>query len=87
MQAEAAALTFRLVLAPTAGRLRLLPPRRFERGAEVVEAGQPLARVELNGVDTLVLAPVAGRVSAVLCLDGEPVTRGTPVMSIEPVPS
>ena len=75
---------FRLVVAPSTGRLRLLPPERFDRGVEVVLAGQAVAHVEQGGVHTPVLAPVAGRVSAVLGLEGEPVTRGTPLMQIEP---
>ncbi len=75
---------FRLVVAPVTGRLRLLPPLRFERGVEVVLAGQPLAHVEQGGVHTPVLAPVAGRVSAVLGLEGEPVRPGTPLIQIEP---
>lgn len=83
MQAETA-FGFRLVIAPATGRLRLLPPLRFERGVEVVSEGQPLAHVEQGGVQTPVLAPVAGRVSAVLGLEGEPVTTGSPLMQIEP---
>ncbi len=81
---EAALLPFRLVVAPAVGRLRLLPPRRFVRGVEVVEAGQPLARIEISGTDVLVLAPVSGRVTAVLGLDGQPIRSGDAVMSIEP---
>lgn len=75
---------FRLVVAPAVGRLRLLPPMRFERGVEVVDAGQPLARVELSGSDVIVRAPVAGRVTAVIGVEGQPVTEGTVVMSIDP---
>jgi biotin carboxyl carrier protein len=84
MQAERSPFGFRLVVSPATGRLRLLPPRRFERGVEVVEAGQALAHIELNGRHTVVRAPVRGRVSAVLGLEGEPVTLGTPVLTIEP---
>jgi biotin carboxyl carrier protein len=84
MQAERSPFGFRLVVAPSPGRLRLLPPRRFEAGVEVVEAGQALANIELNGRSTIVRAPVAGRVSAVLGLEGEPVALGAPVMTIEP---
>ncbi|MDQ3973597.1 MAG: hypothetical protein M3276_04565, partial [Actinomycetota bacterium] len=74
----------RMVVSPAAGRLRLLPPRRFEDGVEVVVAGQALAHIELNGRHTVVRAPVGGRVSTVLGLEGEPVTLGTPVLTIEP---
>lgn len=84
MLGEASPGVFRLIVAPGVGRLRLLPPRRFEAGHEVVEAGQPLARVELPGTDVVLRSPIAGRVSAVIGLEGQPVTRGTVVMSIDP---
>jgi biotin carboxyl carrier protein len=51
---------------------------------EMVEAGQPIARIQQGRVDIIVRAPVAGRVSAVLGLEGEPVTAGQAVLAIEP---
>ena len=76
----------RVLVAPSAGRLRLLPPRRFEDGFELVEAGQPVARLENGRTEVIVRAPVGGRVSAVLGLDGEPMASGQPVLVIEPTP-
>lgn len=78
------ALPLRLVVSPGAGRLRLLPPRLFREGREVVEPGQALAVVEL-GADSIVLrAPIAGWVNVVLGMDGGTVWPGEPVMAIEP---
>jgi hypothetical protein len=78
-------VTFKVVVSPGAGRLRLLPPQRFEDGAEWVEEGQPLARIEQGrGGEVVLRAPVGGRVAAVLGLEGEPVAAGHPVMAIDP---
>jgi biotin carboxyl carrier protein len=77
-------VTFKVVVSPGAGRLRLLPPKRFEDGAEWVEEGQPVARIEQGRREVVLRAPVGGRVAAVLGLEGEPVAAGHPVMAIDP---
>lgn len=77
-------MTLKVVIAPRPGRLRLLPPTAFRGGSEWVEPGQPVARLEHGRGDVMLTAPVAGRVAAVLGLDGEPVVAGQAVMAIEP---
>ncbi len=77
-------LHLRLVVTPTAGRVRLLPPRRSVKGREIVEAGQPLARLEQGHHETVVRTPVAGAVSSVLAIEGEPVVPKQPLFAIEP---
>ncbi len=77
-------LRFRLVLTPGAGRVRLLPPRRFIRGREVVEAGQPLAHLEQGHRHTVIRTPITGAVSSVLAIEGEPVVPNQPLFAIEP---
>ncbi len=76
--------TLKVMVAPSAGRLRLLPPTRFRNGSEWVEAGQPMARLEQGRGDTILRAPVDGRVTAVLGLEGEPMFPGQPVLTIDP---
>jgi biotin carboxyl carrier protein len=76
--------TLKGVVATSAGRLRLLPPTRFREGSEWVEAGQPVARLEQGRGDTIVRAPVGGRVTAVLGLEGEPMPPGQAVLTIDP---
>jgi biotin carboxyl carrier protein len=73
-----------VVVSPGAGRIRLLPPLRFAEGHELVEAGQAVARLIHGDRETEIVAPVSGRVSSVMALDGEPVIAGQPVMAIEP---
>jgi biotin carboxyl carrier protein len=73
----------RVVVAPSAGRVRLLPPVRFHDGHEWVDAGQPVARIEHGGTSVEIVAPASGRVTSVLALEGEPVVAGQPVMAIE----
>jgi len=74
----------RVVVAPGPGRVRLLPPRRFAEGRELVERGQPVARLVQGSKEIEILSPVGGRVSSVLALEGEPMVAGQPVMAIEP---
>ncbi len=73
-----------ILVAPHAGRLRILPPERFWAGHEVVEVGQAVAVVEVadDGYD-LVRSPVRGRLGAVLGRDGELVTRGRAIAWVE----
>jgi biotin carboxyl carrier protein len=78
------ALHLFLIVTPAAGRVRLLPPRRFHAGREVFEAGQPVARLEQGERNTVVRAPVGGTVSSVLAIEGEPVRPGQPLFAIEP---
>lgn len=73
----------RVLVAPGAGRVRLLPPLRFVDGRELVERGQPVARLIQGGTEVDIVSPVSGRVSSVLALDGEPLIAGQPVMAIE----
>lgn len=73
----------RVVVSPGPGRVRLLPPIRFHDGHEWVRAGQPVARVEQGASAVDVVAPVDGRVTSVLAVEGEPVVAGQPVMAIE----
>jgi biotin carboxyl carrier protein len=73
----------RVVVAPGPGRVRLLPPVRFHDGHEWVHEGQPVARIEHSGTAADVLAPVEGRVTSVLAVEGEPVVAGQPLMAIE----
>ena len=77
-------LRLRLVVTPAAGRVRFLPPRRFVEGREVVDAGQPLARLEQGHGQTVVRTPVRGAVASILAIEGEPVGPNQPLFAIEP---
>ncbi len=77
---------FRLLVAPTAGRLRHLPPTRFHDGQEWVSAGQPVAVVESGPASVEVRSPMDARVAGILVRDGEPVAAGQPVVWLEASP-
>jgi hypothetical protein len=79
-----APVSLRVLVSPGAGRLRFLPPRRFEGGFELVDPGQPVFRLVRGNDEIIVRTPVGGRVSAVLGLEGEPVAAGHAVLAIEP---
>ena len=82
---ESPATPLSVVVAPVAGRLRHLPPRRFRRGAEVVERGQELASIAVRGADSVVVrSPATGRVGAMLCRHGEPVAAGQALLWVIP---
>jgi biotin carboxyl carrier protein len=80
---ESLGLPVRLVVAPSAGRLRLLPPSRFHQGEEWVSAGQVIAIVENGPVMHEVRSPSDARVSGVLVRDGEPVHAGQPLVWLD----
>jgi len=71
-----------LAVAPVAGRVRLLPPKAFAEGREVVTKGQAVAVVEGGVVRGTVVAPVAGVVDGLLVHEGEPVVTGQPVLAV-----
>ena len=72
----------RVVVAPVAGRVRLLPPRSFESGREVVHAGQAVALVEGGTRTATVVVPIEGVVDGLLVHEGEPVVAGQPVLAV-----
>ncbi len=77
---------FRLVVAPIAGRMRHLPPERFDGGEEWVSPGQPVALID-NGKNVVpVQSPIEGRLAGVLVRDGEPVLRGQPLVWLDQAP-
>lgn len=80
---ESAGLPITLIVSPSTGRLRVLPPVIFRGGHEWVERGQPVARVEHGGSADDILAPMYGRMGGVLGRDGQPVKAGQPVAWIE----
>jgi hypothetical protein len=82
---EKSHLPITLMVAPKAGRLRILPPVRFEQGSEWLEAGQPVVRVERGADADLIRSPARGRLGGVLGRDGEPVKAGQAVAWMEPV--
>jgi biotin carboxyl carrier protein len=73
----------RLVVTPTAGKLRHLPPAQLHEGHEWVSPGQPVATVERGPQSIEVRSPVEGRVIGFLVRDGEPVQSGQPIVWVE----
>ncbi len=66
----------RVVVAPVTGRIRMLPPRSFSGGRELLGVGQPVAVIDGGGGETTVTAPVGGVLDGLLVHEGEPVHRG-----------
>ncbi len=82
-QGESLGLAIRMVVSPSGGRLRLLPPSRFHDGEEWVSAGQTIAIVENGPVIHEVRAQHEARVAGVLVRDGEPVAPGQPLVWLD----
>jgi acetyl/propionyl-CoA carboxylase alpha subunit len=79
-------LPIALLVAPKAGRLRILKPKMFHGGQEWVEQGQEVAVIEHgNGESDPVLAPARGRLGGLMGRDGEPVRSGQPVAWMEAI--
>lgn len=72
----------RVVVAPAAGRVRLLPPREFRGGHESLDLGQAVAIIDGGGDRTTVTAPVSGMMDGVLVHEGEPVQTGQPLLVV-----
>ncbi len=83
---EAGGFAFKLVVAPSPGRMRHLPPVEFVDGIEWVTAGQPVAVIEQGSSSVEVRAPIDARVAGVLVRDGEPVFAGQPLVWLDPTP-
>ena len=84
MGESAGGFGFFLVVAPAAGRMRHLPPVRFQDGQEYVSAGQAVAVIEQGTVTIQVTSPFDALVAGILVRDGEPVQPGQPLVWLEP---
>jgi biotin carboxyl carrier protein len=84
LQGEHTRLSITLIVSPAAGKLRLLPPRRFHHGREWVDEGQPVVRIEHGSKADVVTSPIGGHFGGVLGRDGEPVTAGQAIAWVEP---
>lgn len=66
----------RLIVAPTTGRFRALPPETITTEGEWVEVGQHLAEIQ-NGAEVVaVVSNFRGWLMGMLAMDGQPVTTG-----------
>ncbi len=74
---------FRLLVSPTGGRMRHLPPVQFVAGEEWVSPGQAVAVVEQGSTSVEVRSPVEARVAGILVGDGEPVAAGQPLVWLD----
>ena len=52
---------------------------------DIVEADEPLVEIETHAVDVDLLAPIAGRITEMMVLPGDAVTKGMVLARIEPV--
>jgi biotin carboxyl carrier protein len=84
--ADPGTLPIALLVAPCAGRLRILPPKSFEGGVEWLEQGQEIARIEKGATGSEpVISPYRGRLGGIMGRDGEPVRAGQPVAWMEAI--
>lgn len=73
---ESVAINERVVVAPSPGRFRPLPPETFTTEGEWVEPGGVLAQIDLNGTVIPVASPHRGWVMGMLAVPGQPVREG-----------
>ena len=72
----------RVVVAPATGRVRLLPPKAFARGRELLGEGQAVAMIDGGSGKTTVTVPVGGLLDGMLVHEGEPVQTGQALMVV-----
>lgn len=82
-----------LIVAPTTGKLRVVPPQTFRDGREWVEPGQIVAEIEPGGIAggadaerISVVATRRGYLGGMMGRDGEPVRQGQPIVWMEALP-
>ncbi len=73
---ETVAIAEKVVVSPSPGKFRPLPPEVFTSEGEWVEAGGVLAEVDLNGTIIPVCSPHRGWVMGMLAVPGQPVRSG-----------
>jgi biotin carboxyl carrier protein len=66
----------RLIVAPTTGRFRPLPPEVFTTEGEWVEPGQAIAEIAVGNDTVTVESPFRGWMMGMLALPGQPVRSG-----------
>jgi biotin carboxyl carrier protein len=69
----------RLIVAPTGGVFRSLPPEVVTAEGEIVEAGQSIGVVEQPVAEVAVVSPHSGFLMGLLVLPGERVRESQPV--------
>lgn len=74
----------RLVVAPSVGVFRALPPETVTAEGEWVAKGQAIAVVEAVGIERTVNSPHRGLLMGLLARDGERVRAGQPVAWLRP---
>ena len=86
-QGESGRLPIVLIIAPSSGKLRILPPKTFHDGREWLEKGQPVAEIEHSGDQPAdqALAPFRGFMGGLMGRDGEPIRQGQPLAWMESV--
>lgn len=74
--ADSAHMRERVVVSPSPGRFRPLPPEVFATEGEWVEPGQVLAEVHNGPSVAVVRSPFRGWVMGMLAIQGQPVKPG-----------
>lgn len=74
--AGASGIRERVVVAPTAGKFRQLPPEEFTSEGEWVEPGQIIAAIDRGNEVVPVRCPFRGWVMGDLAMQGQPVGDG-----------
>lgn len=87
-QGESGRLPLVLIISPSSGRLKILPPKKFRHGREWVDKGQPVAMIDHGAgkVPDEVPAPYKGYMGGLMGRDGEPIREGQPVAWMEGIP-
>lgn len=80
--AEITSIRERLVIAPCSGRFHPLPPDIFTTEGEWAREGQHLAEIRTDEGPVPVVSFSAGWVMGLLCVPGQPVAAGDPLLWI-----
>lgn len=79
VQGERLTAPERLIVSPSLGTFRPLPPETVTAEGEIVEAGQVVGVVEASGEAVPVTSPFRGFLMGMLAHSGERVREGQPI--------
>jgi biotin carboxyl carrier protein len=79
IEGEELAVLERVVVAPTLGVFRPLPPEVVTTEGELVSAGQVIGLLVASGEEVPVRSPFSGYLMGMLAVEGERVREGQPV--------
>lgn len=80
LDGESVSVNERVVVSPITGRFEMAPPQNYTAEGEYILEGQTVGYVNIDKQRTVVAATFSGWVMGFLVNDGQPVSKGQPIL-------